>query len=166
MASNKKSSGLLLLHIDDNANDRYLIEAAVDSSSTPFMFRGAADLEAATGYFGFLPQLYAEAGRGRPAIVLLDYDLGNSHGTDFLYWLRTQHGNTSIPVVMYSDSADEDLISECYAQGANCFLRKAQTFMRAIAVVHALHSCFFLRTLQLEYLERLPECKPDPRLVH
>jgi CheY-like chemotaxis protein len=158
-----KINRLPLLHIEDNPDDRSLIEEAIRSTETPFSFHGVGDLDAATQYFAFLPKLKRPAGRPRPALVLLDYDLGAQCGTDFLYWLRTQRRNTATPVVMYSACARDGHIGECYANGANHFLRKPLSFTRIQVVVWALHLCFSLPTPHFEHLARLPESEPDPR---
>lgn len=164
MRSNRKRPVLHLLHIDDDPNDRRLIQEAIRTTRTPFYFHGAEDLEAAMDHFTFLPRVNRPFCRPRPALVLLDYDLGTQCGTDFLYWLRTQHLNTAIPVVMYSGSGDDGQVRECYAYGANQFLRKAQSLDRSETVIRALHACFFLRILNFQFLARLPESEPDPRL--
>lgn len=165
MPSNSKSSAIPILHIDDNPNDRFLVRTAIYSARIPFAFHEAPDLEAAGAYFAFLPQLNRPFLHCRPALVLLDCDLGIQSGTDFLYWLRTQHRNSAIPVVMYSGSAGPNLIRECYALGANYFLRKAQTFDRTTAVIRSLHTCFSLPIPHFQYLARLPESEPDPSIT-
>lgn len=165
MPSNIMPFALPLLHIDDNPEDRFLIEEAIRATSTRFDFRGVDDLETAIAYFGFLPRVTQPAGPTRPALVLLDYDLGVHCGPDFLYWLRSQHQNTTIPVVVYSGSSGEARVRECYAQGANYFLRKAQSFAGTKAIIRALHFCFCLTRPSFQCLARLPESEPDPRLV-
>ncbi|HVV70716.1 MAG TPA: response regulator, partial [Verrucomicrobiae bacterium] len=101
----------------------------------------------------------------RPSLVLLDYDLGARCGTDFLYWLRILHRNSAIPVVMYTGSAGGHNIVECYAKGANHFLRKPQSFTRVEAIVRTLRACFSAPTPSLNFLASLPESQPDPRGV-
>jgi CheY-like chemotaxis protein len=165
MPSKIKRSLLPLLHIDDSPDDRSLIEQAIRSTNTPFEFHGVDGLDAATDFFAFLTQMDRPPGHPRPALVLLDYDLGAQCGTDFLYWLRTQHRNTAIPVVMYSGSAGHRHIADCYAQGADHFLRKAQSFSRIKAVVRTLHFCFCFPTPSFQLLARLPESEADPRLA-
>ncbi len=169
MPSNTKSFAHPLLYIDDNPQDRALIREAIRATNVPFDFHGVDGLQGAVDYFlqsaieHHPSHLAGHRDHPRPALVLLDYDLGHRCGTDFLYWLRTLHCNTAIPVVMYSGSAGHDHVGECYARGADHFLRKAQSFLRTKAVVLALHSCFFLPSVSFQFLARLPESEPDPR---
>lgn len=165
MPSNNKLTLLPLVHIDDNANDRFLVEEAIRFTKTPFEFHGVASLEDATEYFGFLPAVNRLCKHGRPALVLLDYDLGPHKATDFLYWLRTLHRNTAIPVVIYSGSAETAHVGTCYANGANYFLRKARSFDRLVNVIRKLHICFCLPNPRFDGLVRLEECEPNPNLM-
>ncbi len=155
---------LPLLYIDDNPDDRLLLAEAIRSTNTSFDFHGAGCLDRAMDYFDFLPAVNRPHRYLRPALVLLDYELGSHCGLDFLFWLRTQHRNTAVPVVMYSDSAGTDTVGLCYANGANHFLRKADSFQRTKAVIMTLRACFSLRTARFELLARLPESEPDPRV--
>ncbi len=164
---------LPLLHIDDNRHDRFLIQEAIRATNTPFEFHGVAGLQAAVDYFlqsalehfPLAPNPDCPPGHPRPALILLDYDQGFQCGTDFLYWLRTLHRNTAIPVVLYSGSEGDDHVSDCYANGATHFLKKAQSVTRIQAVVRALHLCFSLPTPRFQCLARLPESEPDPRIA-
>lgn len=164
MPPNTKSVSRILLHIDDNLDDRLLLQAAIASSDAPFDFHGADGLETAVAYFAFLPRVNCAPGQPRPALVLLDYDLGAQCGTDFLYWLRVQHRNTAIPVIMYSGSASAASVAECYELGANYFLRKPMSFNRTMAVIRTLRACFSYPTPRFEFLARLHESEPDPRM--
>ena len=50
---------------------------------------------------------------------VLDYDLGDHTGVDFLHWLRLKKRVSGIPVFMFSGSAGRRNIEECYSNGAN-----------------------------------------------
>ncbi len=171
MVSKKGRFILPLLHIDDNPAERLLVQQAIRATDTPFDFHGADGLQSAVDYFlqsaienfPLMSQPGRLPGHPRPALVLLDYDLSGQCGTDFLYWLRTLHRNTALPVIMYTGSAGDSHISECYAHGATHFLRKSRSFQGIMAVLRTLHVCFSLPTPQFQFLARLPESEPDPR---
>ena len=86
------------------------------STHTPFEFYEANGLDAAMPYF----QL-ADSKHPRPALVLLDYEMGGHTGLDFLYWLRGLKKITGLPVVMLSGSPGRDHVVECYAAGQVIF---------------------------------------------
>jgi hypothetical protein len=68
----------------------------------------------------------------------------------------------SIPVVMYSGSVGGHHVLECYAAGANQFLRKAQSFAGAQTIIRTLHLCMSFFPPRFGPLARLPEYEPDP----
>jgi CheY-like chemotaxis protein len=119
-------------------------------------------MESAIPYFQFHGHDGEPKQFPRPALVLLDYDLANHTGADLLYWLRLIKRISSIPVVMFSGSAGQPHVAECYATGANYFLSKPKSLERLKIIVHALH-------LSLVSLHRpgpiqlLEEYRPDPR---
>ncbi|HVV71110.1 MAG TPA: hypothetical protein VHI52_06375, partial [Verrucomicrobiae bacterium] len=76
MASKTILPLLPLLHIDDDANDRLLIQEAIASTNTRFEYHGVEDLDSAVKFFGFLPHINPSLDHPRPSLVLLDYDLG------------------------------------------------------------------------------------------
>lgn len=128
---------LPLLHIDDSSNERLLVKRAIFVTNTPFAVYGASGLESAIPYFqshGLHPDAFPE-----PSIVLLDYDMGDHTGADFLYWLRVMKKITSIPVVMFTGSVEKSQIASCYAMGASYFICKPKRPERLQAIVRALY---------------------------
>jgi CheY-like chemotaxis protein len=136
----KKSVGkLTLLHIDDSAGDRTLVRDAIALTNTPFHYEQADSLASAIAYFEFRNRKT----RRLPALVLLDYDMGNHTGVDFLHWLRFVKKMTSLPVVMLSGSEGDRHVAECYAAGANYFLSKPRKFEHLKLIVQSLHTTIF-----------------------
>jgi len=160
--SNSDNGNLPLLYIDDSENERLLVREAILLTKIPFAFYQADGMESAMLYF----QSHGHDGEPkqfpRPALVLLDHDLGNHSGTDFLYWLRLIKNITSIPVVMFSGSAGQPHVAECYATGANYFLRKPKDLTRLKIIVHKL----YLSLVSLHRpgpIQLLEEYQADPR---
>jgi two-component system, chemotaxis family, response regulator Rcp1 len=83
-----KNQALSMLHIDDNPNDRLLVKEAILLTGTPFTFYEADNPDAAMAYFELRAPRVEHNQTPRPAIVLLDYDMGMHTGLDFLHWLR------------------------------------------------------------------------------
>jgi DNA-binding response OmpR family regulator len=148
----------LLLHIDDSIDDRVLVREALVLSRTSFEYHEANGIESAIAFFQFHN---GKPGRP-PALVLLDYDLGDFTGVDFLYWLRFLKKQTSVPVVMFSGSQGERHVAECYGAGANYFISKVGDLERLKLIVRTLH--LSLMTLkQPDLILLLKEYQPDPR---
>ena len=164
VASESEDRRLPLLHIDDTANERQLVREAIFLSNTPFLFFEADNLESAIPFFQS-PHRRELEHYLRPAVVLLDYDMGDRTGVDFLLWLRSMKKITSIPVVMFSSSVSARHVAECYANGANYFIDKPHNLIRLKTIVRALYQS--LTTAHhpspiQDLAEFLPDPKPKP----
>jgi len=153
---------LPLLHIDDDANDRMLVREAISLTKTGLVFYEAADIDSAMPYFQFEKDGQEGNEFPRPALVLLDYDLGQQTGADFLYWLRLMKKLVSIPVVVFSGSVGQRNVAECYEQGANYFLSKTGDLPSLQRIVRSLHVSIVYKIPGL--IRRLPEYVADPRI--
>ena len=162
MRSNSDNGCIPLLYVDDSTNDRLLFREAILLTKTPFALYEAESVESATRYFQFHRHNGEPKQYPRPELVLLDYNLGAHTGTEFLYWLRAMKKNTATPVVMFSGSAGQPFIDECYANGANHFLSKPNDLIRLKAIVRSLHLSFAILK-RSGPLVVLPEYQPDPR---
>ena len=159
MHSNARNKSLPLLHVDDNANERFLVKRAILITNTPFAFYEAAGLESAIPYFRY--HLHQPEEFPRPAMVLLDYEMGDHTGADFLHWLRAMKRITSIPVVLFSGSVGKRHVESCYATGANYFISKPKDSARLREIVKALYqSALSQRSGPVRGLD---EYQPDPR---
>jgi CheY-like chemotaxis protein len=136
---NSENRPLPLLHIDDSANERQLVRKAILISNTPFAFHEAHGIESAIPFFQSHGHDLEPRQHPRPALVLLDYDMGKHTGADFLIWLRVRKRISSIPVIMFSGSVERDNIAECYQAGANYFLSKPRNFARLNIILRTLH---------------------------
>lgn len=152
-----------LLYVDDSENDRLLVRETIAVTKTPFLFCQADGAETAKPYF------QSQTGDGqpnqfpRPALVLLDYHLGDHNGADFLYWLRITKRLTSIPVVMFSGSPGRPHIDKCYSAGANYFITKPKDLERLKTIVRTLYLSFVSGDKHPSPILQLQEYRPDPR---
>jgi len=161
--SNSGEGHLPLLHIDDGADDRLLVSEAIILSNTPFDFYQANGMESAIPYFQSTRHDGELKKHPHPALVLLDYNLGDHTGADFLYWMRLMKKINSTPVVMFSASNEKRIIAECYATGANHFLCKPLGIERVKTIVRTLHLSLVSHTTRPSPILHLPEYQPDPR---
>jgi hypothetical protein len=104
-ALNSVHATVPLLHIDDSAADRLLVKEAIALTKSPFALYQCDGLDSAVAYFTACNAAQAEL-HPRPALVLLDYDLGGYQtGCEFLHWLRVAQRNTTTSVVMFSGTS-------------------------------------------------------------
>jgi DNA-binding response OmpR family regulator len=154
---------LALLHIDDSPGDRFFFQQAARLANTPFAIYAAAGAQSAAPHFATWSAPSGTGVHPRPSLVLLDYDMGDHNGADFLHWLRLVR-RASIPVVMLTRSTDEAVVRKCYSAGANHFLTKPASINHAIAMIIALYRCMASDPPQFASLAALPEYMPNPLL--
>jgi chemotaxis family two-component system response regulator Rcp1 len=158
--SSSNEGTLVLLHIDDSADDRFLVKYVIRETGTAFTLHQVESIAAAVPYFEFHRHDGEPKQFPRPALVLLDYDLGPQTGADFLVWLRNVKKMTSIPVVMLSGSVGEPFVEECYANGANCFLSKPNHLAGMKTLICSLYLSLSVPEGPSEPLHLLPEYQP------
>lgn len=67
---------------------------------------------------------YLRGGQARPFLVLLDLNLSVADGRDVLARVKGDAELRSIPVVIWTTSANPSDVRSCYREGANTYLRK------------------------------------------
>ena len=119
--------GPLVLHVDDNATSRRLVERVVADQRLAYL--GVADGRRA-------PEL---AVAHAPALVLLDLHLGEVSGFDVLEQLRREPALGSTPIVVLSADATRKASARALAGGAAGFLTKPLDLeeLRAVLAAHA-----------------------------
>lgn len=73
-----------------------------------------------------------------PLLILLDADISGTPVTDLLRRLNEDEYAQSIPVVLSTNSAEDQTIKECYALGCNLYVTKPVRYEEFIHVVRAL----------------------------
>jgi len=105
---------------EDDADDRFLLsEAFQDHCScirTSFVNDGIELWE----YLQNEPIL--------PGLIITDINMPRLNGTDVLKKIKADQRLMNIPIIMFTTSAEEDLIAKAYCIGANSFIRKPTTF--------------------------------------
>ena len=62
----------------------------------------------------------------RPDLILLDLNLPQMDGKDFLRWLKTDDQYETIPVVVLTSSVKETDVTDCYDLHADNFISKPE----------------------------------------
>jgi DNA-binding NarL/FixJ family response regulator len=119
-----------ILLAENDRDDEELVLLALDDAAIDADVITVNDGESAIDYF------VEKAVRQHPApcdLMLLDLALPKLDGLRVLRQLRWLHRNDASelpPIVMLSDSADHELVTEAYRHGANGFLCKATSYSR------------------------------------
>lgn len=74
----------------------------------------------------------------RPGLILLDLNMPGPDGRAILKLLKSDPATSQIPVVILTTSDDDWSINECYAAGANTYVKKPVDLDGFFKALHAL----------------------------
>ena len=118
----------VILIVDDDANDRFLIQSAFSHIGVTDPIYTVADGAEAIEYLKGTGQ-YADRNRFKfPTLLLLDLKMSQINGLELLRYIRSNPTLRVIPTIIFTSSADLDDIKNVYLLGANSYLVKAKTF--------------------------------------
>ena len=114
------SNSKIVLYIEDEENDRFLLNFAFKRASPRVMLITAKDGEEAIQW---LSAHAAEAANGQSELtcVLLDLNLPRKNGFEVLAWLRQQPAYKTLPVIILSSSDHPNDRDRAMQLGANRF---------------------------------------------
>ena len=118
------SSLKTVLLVDDGPNERILFEMAAKKAGTTFALRYVSDGREAVDYLEGVDGFRDRSRHPVPDLVVLDVNMPRMNGFEFLEWLRRHPVLQSLPVVMWTSSAQESDIRRAYSLLANSYLVK------------------------------------------
>jgi CheY-like chemotaxis protein len=121
-----------ILIVDDDENDLYLLERALQTAGIEHPLQFARNGEDAVQQLTEAVKGAQTTGARLPRLMILDLKMPLRTGLDVLRWLRRQPVLRTLPVIMFSSSAHRHDIERAYLLGVNAFVVKpASTVQRA-----------------------------------
>jgi CheY-like chemotaxis protein len=106
----------MIYMLEDDSDDRYLTEETLSD----------LHITVPVKFFSNSNDLFSALGdTEKPSVILVDYNTTPDNGVEVLR--RIKKTNQNIPVVILSDSDLPQYRNECYANGANTFIKKPGT---------------------------------------
>lgn len=138
-----------VLVVEDDAGDALLIrEALTQARGCALRCHIAADADSAQK---FLSQQGEFTRAPRPRLILLDLNLGGTHGLELLAKLKSDDELKTIPVVVLSSSSHPADIHHSYAHHASAYVVKPVSLDDFAEMIGTIDACFL----------RLAEPAPD-----
>ena len=143
-ARHARVTGIPVLHIDDDPNDRELLQTAVLEAEVPFQVHSVSDAAQAIAFLrGAEP--YADRRRfPLPRLILLDLKLPGTTGIEVLAWVRSYPKLNRVPVIVLSGSESDEDMRQAYACGANAYLIKPLGFIALVEMIRGVNLGWFV----------------------
>lgn len=123
-----------ILLVDDNANDRTLIKAALADSHLGNDIVEAEDSDEALDYL-YKRGKYAGYPDNGPLFILLDIKMTKKSGIELLKIIRADPEFNNIPVIMLTSSRNPADLQQCFDEGANSYAVKPVNICNFMKVV-------------------------------
>jgi CheY-like chemotaxis protein len=124
-----------ILLIDDDDNDRLLIQRAFQKAGLKSFLRTVADGREALDYLQCSGK-YADRTRYPvPFLALLDLKMPGMAGFEVLQWIRSQPNLRRLLVVVLTSSSLQSDVDRAYELGANSYLVKPVEFEEMVSMV-------------------------------
>ncbi|WP_373515625.1 response regulator [Persicitalea sp.] len=128
-----------ILMADDDADDRFLVQAAFEDNGIHHEMMFFEDGEQ------LLEHLTSTPAEGRTRFILLDLNMPKKDGREVLRALKSNRELSKIPIIVFSTSKAPDDILSSYELGANSYVVKPSSYEHLKEVVKKI-SDFWLNT--------------------
>ena len=129
----------IILMADDDADDRFLVQAAFEENGIHHEMMFFEDGEQ------LLEHLNAPPIEGKTRFILLDLNMPKKDGREVLRALKSDRLLSKIPIIVFSTSKAPDDILSSYELGANSYVVKPSSYEHLKEVVKKI-SDFWLNT--------------------
>lgn len=131
-----------VLLADDDADDRDLVEAAMQEGCIPTDLKTVRDGEELMDYLLRRPP-FDLASAPRPGLILLDLAMPRKDGRQALAEIKQHPDLRAIPVVVMTTSSDGEDVCGSYDLGASSYVTKPASFSGLVATMAALSHYWF-----------------------
>ncbi len=128
-----------ILIVDDDPNDRFLIEAALRTTGTSCDFRVLRDGAEAIAYLKGEGEFADRRQHPYPILLITDLKMPGVDGLEVLEYLKNKPRASIVPTVVLSSSGDPDDIEKAYSLGATCYHVKpisAEGLRKQLCLLH------------------------------
>jgi len=137
---------LLLLFVDDSADDQVLFQTMCRKAGVPFKWVVVESAEQAIAHFESLLALSRKEPQSVPwpDLVLLDIVMPGGDGLQVLEFIRVRPELRPLPVIILTGNASPALKEEAYALGVNSFLEKPTKPEEIVELFRRLYSAWVM----------------------
>ncbi|HEX3718836.1 MAG TPA: response regulator [Verrucomicrobiae bacterium] len=121
------ASKIPILLIEDDENDIFFLERALEKAGIPFSLHTAVTGQEALDYLGGVGKFSDRSRHPLPSFVFLDLKMPQLSGFEMLVWMRAHPDLKDIPVVVLTSSGEERDRQRAIEFGVKAYLVKPPT---------------------------------------
>lgn len=122
----------MILIAEDDADDRFLLQAAFDENGFVDVLRF---VENGVELLDHLNACISADDSVLPEFILLDLNMPKKDGREVLREIKQVPDFRKIPIIIFSTTSNRQEITRCYELGANSYITKPNSFEQLIQVV-------------------------------
>ena len=130
-----------LLFVDDDRNDRFLVEMGCARAQVSFLLKTLESGAEAIRYLSGEGEFADRVKHPLPDLIFLDLKMPEMDGFQVLRWIRSHPATRVTPVAVYSASFIPEDIAKGYSDGANYFIIKPSDLTVLIDIFRAADKC-------------------------
>ena len=128
----------VILLVEDDADDAFLAESALEKAGVPHQVIRLGDGEQAIKYLAGDPPFHDRKAHPLPWLVLLDLKMPGITGFEVLTWVKTRPDLASIPIVVLTGSILGKDRAEAHQLGAVGYEIKPMDFKSLVNIVQGI----------------------------
>jgi CheY-like chemotaxis protein len=132
------NQALCILYVEDDENDVFFMQRALDQAGVTNPFRVVNDGQIAIDYLAGAAAFADRIQFPVPSLVLLDLKLPRKSGLQVLAWVRQQPALLGVVIIVLSSSSQAGDIEQAYALGANAYVLKPPSEQARTDLVRAI----------------------------
>ncbi|MES2730861.1 MAG: response regulator [Bacteroidota bacterium] len=139
----KKPKTVVILIADDDAEDRLLVQEAMEESCLTNQLAFVEDGEELMDYLHRRGKFTDKKKYPAPGLILLDLNMPRKDGREALKEIKSDPQLRVIPIVVLTTSKAEEDILRTYDLGVNSFITKPVTFSALVDIMRTLGKYWF-----------------------
>jgi CheY-like chemotaxis protein len=139
----KPSKRSMLVMVDDDEDDCFLVQAALKEACMNCSFRCVPDGLEMMDYLNRRGRYRDSRSAPVPDLILLDLNLPRMDGRQLLEYLKKEPRFRGIPVIILTTSRDREDIRNCYDLGANSYIAKQASFEELVSIMKTITEYWF-----------------------
>lgn len=124
-----------ILMADDDADDRFLVQAAFEDNNFLNKLVFFEDGEKLLTYLN-----HGTESISVPDLIFLDLNMPKSDGKEVLNTIRKNHFWNDVVVIILSTSNSPEEITNAYRLGANCYITKPSSYEALKITINRIHN--------------------------